>query len=312
MTTSRRGRTLMDALLRPHSVALIGASNDAAKVTGRPLAFLAANNTTARIFPVNPNRTEVQGLPAFPSISHCPKPVEHAYILLNSDAAVGAVAQCAEAGVRVATVLADGFAEAGTRGQARQQQLLAIARQTGIRIVGPNSMGIAHPRSGFICTTNAAFAATDIAPGRYGVLSQSGSIIGTLLSRGHARGVHFSFFVSLGNEADLGLGEIGLSLVDHEDTQAFILFMETIRRPADIAAFASAAHQLGKPVIAYKLGRSSLADELAVSHTGAIVGSDAAADCFFRHHGIQRVDLFAKSLDIKYMIKTEVVPQFVS
>jgi len=282
----------MEVLLRPKTVALIGASNDAGKVSGRPLAFLKANNTGARIFPVNPNRSEVQGVPAFASLSEIPERIEHAYILLSSDAAVDAVAECAAAGVRVVTVLADGFAEAGVKGQARQKRLLEIANTSGIRVVGPNSMGVANPGNGFICTTNAAFANDDLAPGRYGVLSQSGSIIGTLLSRGAVRGVFYSFFVSLGNEADLDLGEIGQVLVDDENTDAFVLFMETIRNPEAIAAFAKAAHERGKPIIVYKLGRSALSEELAVSHTGAIVGSDAAADCFFRHHGIQRVDLF--------------------
>jgi len=302
MENSSHDRRLKDALIRPQSIALIGASDDAGKVSGRPLAFLKANNTTAKVFPINPNRATVQGVPAFQSISDIDEPVEHAYILLNSDAAVEAVAECAEADVTVATVLADGFAEAGAAGLARQNRLLEIAHQSGIRIVGPNSMGIANPETGFICTTNAAFAAPDLVAGRYGVLSQSGSIIGTLLSRGHASGVHFSFFVSLGNEADLGLGEVGTHLADDEDTDAFILFMETIRRPDDIAEFAEAARKLGKPLIAYKLGRSPLAEELAVSHTGAIVGTDAAAECFFRHHGIHRVDLFETVFELPNLL----------
>ena len=285
-------------------MALIGASSDARKVTGRPQSFLQANRTSARIFPINPNRDQVQGVPAFKSLADVPEPIEHAYVLLDNDAAVAAVADCGDAGVPVVTVLADGFAEAGPQGLARQSELLEISQRTGIRIIGPNSMGVADTTSRFICTTNAAFAAEDLKTGRYGVLSQSGSIIGTLLSRGHARGVHFSFFVSLGNEADLGLGELGSALVDHEETDAFVLFMETIRRPRDIAAFAAAAHARGKPIIAYKLGRSPLGQELAVSHTGAIVGSDAAANCSFDHHGIHRVDLFETVFELPGLLVT--------
>jgi len=291
-TPSEPLRTLHDILLNPRSVALIGASDDVAKVTGRPLAFLKANHSTATLIPVNPNRKTVQGIPALPSILEASDTVEHAYVLLDADNAVTAVAQCAEAGVQVVTVLADGFSEAGRAGQIRQAQLLDIARHSGMRVIGPNSMGVVNLHSGFVCTTNAAFAAQDLTPGRYGVLSQSGSIIGTLLSRGHAVGVHFSFFLSLGNEADLTLGEVGKALVDHDQTDAFILFMECLRKPAEIAAFANAARARDKPVIVYKLGRSQLADSLAVSHTGAIVGSDAAAAYFFRQHGITRVDHF--------------------
>jgi len=289
---------LLDCLLNPRGVALIGASDDAGKVSGRPLRFLRENGFAAPVYPINPRRSTVQGERAYGSLGEIEGPIDHAYILLDSDAAIDAVAMCAEAGVPTATVLADGFAEAGQIGLDRQARLLDIVGRSGIRVLGPNSMGAIDVHNGFVCTVNAALARIKPKPGRFAVLSQSGTILGALLSRGEARKMHFSAFVSLGNEADLDVGEIGEALVDHAESEGFILFLESIRHPERIARFAAAAHARGKPIIAYKLGRSGLGQELAISHTGAVVGSDAAADAFFDHHGIYRVDQFESLLEL--------------
>lgn len=291
-------RLLLTSLFAPRGVALIGVSDDPDKVTGRPLRNLLRGGYAGRVYPVNPNRQTVQGVPCHARLADIDGQVDHAYILLNSDAALEALGACAERGVKVATILADGFAEAGEAGRARQARLLDIVARTGIRVLGPNSMGAVEVGNGFVCTVNAAFRSISPRPGRYAVLSQSGSLMGALLSRGLARNMHFSAFASLGNEADLDIGEVGAALVDHDATDAFILFVETIRRPRQLARFAELARQRGKPVVAYKLGRSQFGRELAVSHTGALIGSDAAADAFFRHHGIFRVDHFEALLDL--------------
>ena len=290
-------KSLAECILNPRTIALIGASDDPKKVTGRPLAFLQKHGTGARLFPINPNRETVQGVPAVKSLSDIEEPIDLTYILLGTEAAVDALEQCGELGVRVACILADGFAEAGPEGEARQARIQEIVQRTGIRVIGPNSMGVVDLHRNLVCTNNAAFAVDQLKPGRYGVLSQSGSLIGTFLSRGAARGIGFSFLVSLGNEADFSAGSLGSLLVEHEETDAFLLFLETIREPEELARFAAAACELGKPVIAYKLGRSEIGGELAVSHTGALVGSDGATDCFLSHNSIYRADLFDALFD---------------
>lgn len=294
--------SLLDALVRPKHVAVIGASDDAKKVGGRPLGFMQKHGFTGQIHPVNPVRDTVMGLKTVPDVRDIDAPVDHAYILVNSDAAVSAAEACADAGVKIVSVLADGFAEAGAEGAERQARLDAIARERGIRILGPNSMGVVDLHSRFVCTTNAAFASDDLPPGRWGVLSQSGSLIGTFLSRGLARGIHFSTLISTGNEGDLGVGEIGELLVDYNRIDGFILFLETIRRPDAIATFADRAAAAGKPIVAYKLGRSDIGQELSVSHTGAMVGMDAAVDAFFRQIGIHRVDLFDTMFELPALL----------
>ena len=181
---------------------------------------------------------------------------------------------CADRAVPVATVLADGFAETGEAGAARQAELVALAHAGGTRLLGPNSMGVANITDRVPFTTNAAWEAERLMPGRLMALSQSGSLIGTLLSRGAARGIGFHSLISVGNEADLDVGAIGEAACALDDVDAFLLFLETLRRPDRLAAFAQAAYAAGKPIVAYKLGRSPEAQALAVSHTGALLGSD--------------------------------------
>ncbi|MBX6373553.1 MAG: acetate--CoA ligase family protein [Acetobacteraceae bacterium] len=278
------------ALFAPSAVALVGVSNDGARLAGGPLRYLRRHGFTGPVYPVNARYPAVQGEPAFRGLASLPGPVDHAYILLNTDDAISAVEACAAAGVKVATILAGGFAEAGAEGVAKQRRLLAAARAGGLRLVGPNSLGLVNLHTGLALSATPAMLAERLIPGRLMVLSQSGSMMGTLLSRGQERGIGFSKAVSVGNEADLTMGEIGEAFADDPDTAAFLLFMETIRDANAMARFAARAHALGKPIVAFKLGRSEAGQEMAVSHTGALVGSDRAADAFLRHHGIIRVD----------------------
>ena len=287
---SLAGRALHDALFRPASVALIGLSSDPGRPSGRPLGYLRRAGYGGRVYVVNPRRAEVQGERAYPNLADLPGVPEQAYILLGTGRVAEAVADCARAGVKVATVLADGFAEAGAEGAARQRELVETARAGGLRLLGPNSMGVADLRSAAWVTVNPIYAEPDHPAGRVALLSQSGSMIGGLVSRARKLGLGFSKVVAVGNEADLGIGEIGLACVDDPETDVFLLFLETIRDAARLAAFSAAAQEAGKAVVAYKLGRSRLGQELAVAHTGALLSDDAVADAYLRDIGIARVE----------------------
>ena len=279
-----------DALMAPESVALIGVSDHPTRMTGGPLRFLRKHGYAGKVYPVNPRHAEVQGEKSYPDIASVPGPVDHAYILVNTDSALASVKACAEAGVRVATLLAGGFADAGPSGLAKQHALLSAARAGGMRLVGPHSLGLINFHSGLTLTATPALNTSKLLPGRLMVLSQSGSIMGTLVSRGFARGIGFSKAVSVGNEADLTVGHIGGAFVDDPQTSAFLVFLETLRDAQALAQFARLAHAANKPIVAYKLGRSPVGREMATTHTGAMVGSDRAVDAFLKHHGIIRVD----------------------
>ena len=280
---------IRDALLCPKSVAIVGASDDPSKTTGRPLRFLRQAGYRGNVYPVNPNRDTVQGERAWPSIDALPETPEHAYIVAPTEAVLEAVQRCGRRGVRVATILANGFSEAGEAGLEREARLRGIVAETGIRVIGPSSLGVVNVRERVLLTANAAFAEPDLPQGPIFVASQSGTMIGSILTRGKARGIGFAALVSVGNEVDLGAGEVCEATLDDPSVTGYLLFLETLRKAAHLRRFALAAAERGKAVIAYKLGRSAAGAELSITHTGALAGEDDVADAFFRECGIARV-----------------------
>ncbi len=289
-TRAKSAGALHDALFAPQAVAIVGQSDDASKTAGRPLKFLRQMGYPGRVYPINPRRDTVLGERAWPTLTALPETPEHVYIVTPTEAAVAAVEECGRLGVKVATVLADGFAETGAAGLAREVRLRDCAARTGLRIVGPSSLGIVDLRTKSMMTANAAFDEKDLAAGRIFCASHSGSLIGALLTRGKARGVSFAGLVSVGNEVDLSLGDICETTLDDPGIDGYMLFLETMRHAEALRRFALGAAARGKPVLAYKLGRSAAARELAVSHTGALAGEDDVADVFLAACGIARVD----------------------
>jgi acyl-CoA synthetase (NDP forming) len=290
MTLSPDRAALRQALLSPRSVAIVGQSDDASKTTGRPLKYLRQAGYRGTVYSINPRRETVMGERAWKSVSALPEVPDHAYVVVPTEAVVDTVAECGRAGVKVATILAAGFSETGADGIAREQRLREVVAQTGIRVVGPSSLGVVNLREGVMLTANAAFAEPDIPVGRTFVASHSGTMIGALMSRGKARGIGFAGLVSIGNEVDLSIGEICLSTLDDPDIDGYLLFLESIRNASVLREFALGAAARGKPVVAYKLGRSSAARELAVTHTGALAGEDDVASAFLADCGIARVE----------------------
>jgi acyl-CoA synthetase (NDP forming) len=283
---------LYRALFTPRGVALVGASSDPAKTSARALRFLQMHGFAGAIYPINPGADEISGLPCFADLKSLPGPVDQAFIMLPGEAITAAVRDCAEAGIGCATVLAGGFAESGEAGRRRQDELLEVAKSAGLRLLGPNSIGVIDCNSGLALSASAMLDMAQLPSGRTAVISQSGSMLGALLSHAEARQIGYSKLVSVGNEADITLGEIGELLLDDEATEVIVLFLETLRQRRRVAAFARRAQQAGKPVIAYQLGRSAQGQELARSHTGAIIGSARTLAAFLDHHGIARVSVF--------------------
>jgi acyl-CoA synthetase (NDP forming) len=304
MPTSPRDRAaLRQALLSPRSVAIIGQSDDASKTTGRPLAYLRQAGYRGTIYSINPRRDTVLGERAWKSVGALPEAPDHAYVVVPTEAVIDTIAECGKAGVKVATILAAGFSETGADGVAREQRLREVAAQSGIRLVGPSSLGVVNLREGVMLTANAAFAEPDIPVGATFVASHSGTMIGALMSRGKARGIGFAGLVSIGNEVDLSIGEICLSTLDDPDIDSYLLFLESIRNASVLREFALGAAARGKPVIAYKLGRSAAARELAVTHTGALAGEDDVASAFLADCGIARVESLEALLEALPLVR---------
>ena len=281
---------LAQALFAPKTVALIGASGDAAKNTSRPQRYLRKHGYTGRIIPVNPGRVEIFGEKAYPDLQSVPDAIDHAFIMVPAAAVGAALEQCVAKQVPVATIYSDGFAETGTAGRRKQEELLKIAREGHVRLVGPNCIGIISVQPSLALSVLAVLDMDCIRHGPFAIVSQSGSMIGALLSRGLGRGAGFSKLISVGNEVDIGVGELTDMLVDDPHTGAILLFLETLRDADRLAHAARRAYAANKPVVVYKLGRSDLGQDLAASHTGAMAGADEVADAFFRAHGMLRVD----------------------
>jgi acyl-CoA synthetase (NDP forming) len=283
-------KPLAQVLLAPASVAIIGQSNDATKTAGRPLKYLRQAGYAGRIYPVNPRRDEVLGEKAWPSLGALPEVPDHAYVVASTDATMEAIEECARIGVPVVTALANGFSETGAEGSEREARIRQLLKNSGTRLVGPSSLGVIDLRHKAFLTANAAFDEPNLPVGRIFAASHSGGMIGTFLSRGKARGIHFAGLVSVGNEVDLSIGEICAATLDDPGVDGYVLFLETMRKAQALRAFALEAARRGKPVLAYKLGRSAAARELAVSHTGALAGEDDIAGMFLAECGIARVD----------------------
>ena len=294
--------SLAQALFAPRRVALIGASGDPAKNTARPQRFLRKVGYAGDILPINPTRGEILGERAYPSLKAAHDAVgggiEHVFVMAPGEAALQAIEDCGACDVPLVSIFSDGFAETGPAGAARQAQLIERARALGVRVLGPNSMGVIDIPGRLALTVNAVLEGEIPPAGSTSVISQSGTMLGTLLSRGAARGLGFSKLVSVGNEADIGIGELVDLLVDDPATRLIALFLETVRDAARLAGAARRAHAAGKPVVVYKLGRSALGEAMARSHTGAMAGADAALDAFFRDCGMVRVELLETLLEI--------------
>lgn len=293
----------LSAILHPSSIALIGVSDDPNKTGGRPLMFLRRSGFAGKIYPVNPRRETVQNERAWPSVSDLPEVPDHAYILTPTHAVVDTVQECADAGVKVVTILASGFSETGPEGVEREDRLREIARATGIRIIGPNSLGVVNMHTGLVLTANGAFAEPDMPKGKMFVASHSGSMLGALLSRGKARGMGFSGLVSVGNEVDLNIGDICAATLDDPNVEGYLLFLESLRDGQAVRRFAVKAAERGKPVYAFKLGRSEAGAEMSATHTGALAGEDDIADAFLKDLGIARAGMLQTLFEIFPLVK---------
>jgi len=303
MNKSNESRTrLAQAVFEPRSVALIGASSDAKKNTSRPQRYLRKYGYPGKIFPINPGREEIFGDKAYPDVTAVPDDIDHAFIMVPAGAVKTALEQCVAKRIPVVTIYSDGFAETGAAGRRAQDELAAIARAGGVRLIGPNCIGLFSSQTHLAISVNAVLEKADIKPGSIAVVSQSGSMTGGLLSRGLGRGAGFSKLISVGNEADVGVGELADMLVDDPHTSAILLFMETIRDAEHLARAGRRAHAAGKPIIVYKLGRSAVGQDMAASHTGAMAGSDDLADEFFRAQGMLRVDMLETLFELPALI----------
>lgn len=293
----------LQKLLRPRSVAVVGASADPAKTSGRPVAYLQKHGFQGRIYPVNPKASEIAGLRCYPDVRALPEAPDVAIVLLSAQHTQQAVRDLAEIGTGAAIVLASGYAETGDEGAHRQRELRDAAGS--MRILGPNTIGLVNLTDRITLSASGALELDDLHSGAVGLVSQSGGILGALLSRAAARGIGLSKLISTSNEVDLDLADFVDALADDPATRVIALYVESIRNPKTFRAAARKAAAAGKPIVAFKIGRSESGAQAAASHTGALAGADAMYDALFDDVGIIRAQTFADLLDIPAALASE-------
>src|SRR5262245_19768721 len=286
----------IDRLFRPRSVAVVGASADPTKLTGRPISYLKRHGFSGQIFPINPRYRDIAGMTCYPDVGALPDPPDVGLVLVSADRVAEAVRQLAEAGTGAAIVLASGFGEAGDEGAQRERDLKGAAGT--MRLLGPNTIGLANITDRIMLSASGAMELDTFAAGPIALVSQSGGILGSLLSRAAARGIGFSKLVATGNEIDLDVADCIDYLLDDAATSVIALYLEGLRAPERVGAAAVRAARVGKPIVAFKVGRSAPGARAAVSHTGALAGADRVYDAFFQQLGVIRATTFGDLLDI--------------
>jgi acetate---CoA ligase (ADP-forming) len=305
----------LDSFFAPQSIALIGASRDHEKIPGRLLAMLRKNEFPGKLYPINPNYDEIDGLACFKSIADVGVPIDLAVIIIPARGVLAALEQCAAVGVKNAVIISSGFAEEGGDSAAMQDEIAAFARRSGIRISGPNAEGFYSSVQRVAATFSPA---VDVKPGvtplvatkkRIGIVAQSGGIGFAYLNRAKALGVAVSYVVSAGNESDLGAGEFFDFMVQDASTDVVMLFLEGIRDVEKFLAAAQRAAEMKKPVIVTKVGRSGAGKRAAASHTASMAGWSAAYDAVFAKYGFMVSNDLDEAMAIAAVLASNPLPQ---
>jgi acetate---CoA ligase (ADP-forming) len=291
-------------LFEPRAIAVIGASPRMGSIGGELFRNVLRGEYTGIAYPVNRSGAAVAGVRAYTSVAEIGEPVDLAVVCLPGSAVIEAAAEALAAGVRALCVISAGFAETGAEGLARQDELLALVRGHGARLLGPNCLGIAVARP----RLNATFGPRALPAGNVGFSSQSGALGLAVLERAAERRLGLSSFVSIGNKADISSNDLLEYWEDDETTDVVLLYLESFGNPRK---FARVARRLArkKPIIAMKAGRTGAGARAASSHTAALAGSEAAVDALFHEAGVLRVDTLEELLDVTSLLSTQPLPR---
>lgn len=288
----------LDALFAPQSVAIIGASSDQRRFGGRPIQYLLDAGFPGGIYPVNPGREEIQGLKTYASISAIDGPVDCAILAISAEATLATLEACIAKGVHSAVLYGAGFSEMGDEGRALQDRVLAMARGSGMRLLGPNCMGLFNAHKRFYATFASALEEDVGQPGNIAVASQSGGYGGYLLKHLMLRGLGVSQWITTGNEADIDVGEALGWMAAQPENEILLGYVEGVKSGASLIAALETAQVLGKPVVMMKVGRTAEGSKAAASHTASLTGEDKVYDALFEKFGVYRPRTTDEMLDV--------------
>jgi acyl-CoA synthetase (NDP forming) len=297
----RRRLDSLDALFRPQSVAIVGASQDARKIGGRPLAFLKRYGYAGAIYPINPQYPEVQGVRAFASLSDLPAPAEQVIVALPAAKVPDVLAEAAVAGSKTAVIFSSGFAESGVEGKALQERMTAAVAASPLRVLGPNCIGVMNIPDHSYGTFALALESGTAPAGEIGVAVQSGAMGSHLLILARNAGIGIGRWAATGNEVDIDVADVIAWMARDPGTRVIVCCLEGCRDAARFRAALGLARQAGKPVLVLKIGASEVGQAAAVSHTGILAGNDAVFDAVLRQEGALRVESIEALLETAYV-----------
>ena len=295
--------TLRSAL-NPHTVAVVGASADTAKFGGRVMHFLTKHGYEGRIVPVNPSGAAILGIPSVKDVREAGVAIDVALLAVPSQHLPAAVEQCGAAGVRCCVVITADFAELGEEGAARERELVGIARRHGMRLIGPNCLGFINPWHKLALTSSIALAHGEMPRGAIGLISQSGSMMASMISHAVDCGAGFTAGVAVGNQADLEICDFIEYFVDDEATRAICVYVEGLKDAKRFLALAQRCREARKPLLALKAGSSDAGSHLARSHTASLAGSHAAWKAACAEAGVITVDDPEAMIDCAHFLVT--------
>ncbi len=298
----------LSPLLSPGSVAVVGASSDPTRIGGRPIAYMQSRGFAGAIYPVNPNRAEIQGLQAYPDIASLPAIPDVAIVAVAATQVMETVAALGAKGVKAAIIFSAGFAETGAAGAILQDRMMDVARAHGMRVLGPNCLGLFNNRIGFYGIFSASLETGYPPPGRIGIVSQSGAYGTHIFTIARQRRIGTPICVATGNEADVAVGEVIGWMVEDAGIDVIALYAEGIRQSDSFIAALRAARAARKPVIVMKVGRSVLGAASAQSHTAAIAGDDAVTSAVLAEFGALRVRSTEEMLDFAHLATRRIYP----
>lgn len=299
----------ISALLWPNSVTLVGASDDVTRIGGRPLRYLRESGFAGAVYPVNPKRETVQGVKAFPTVAVLPEAPDVAILAVPAAATVQAVRECAERGVKAAIVFSAGFAETDEAGRAMQDEMVGIAHASGMRLLGPNCLGVFNSSIGFYGTFSAMLDSGLVTPGPIGIVSQSGAYGSHLMYLARLRGLGMNYLVTTGNECDINVAEALRWMVEQPDVNVVMAYAEGVRDRDTFIEALEIARERRKAIVFMKVGRSEVGAHAVSSHTAALAGSDAVFDAVFRQYGVWRASTTAEQIDIAAACSRGVYPK---
>jgi len=274
----------------PKSIALIGASNNPGKPSGRPLHALINKGYKGKIYPVNPKYDSIFGIKCYPHLADIPGPVDLAVISVPAAGVYDALEQCVEKGIKAAVIFSSGFAETGPEGRLAQARITELARNSGLRLCGPNCLGVVNTRNGVMASFAFIVDIPDVDPRTVGFVTQSGAFGALIYAQALYSGVGLNYFVSVGNEADLEFADFLGYMAQDNNTRVLGGYLEGAKDGPKLRRVAEVAARLGKPIMIMKVGRSSAGARAASSHTGSLAGEDRIYDAFFKQTGIIRID----------------------